>query len=100
MKACSWCTNFFTANVSYQIYCSSQCREEATKEKILERHKENRRKRKNSKIRMCAGNCGTRLSMYNDDKLCNKCLIDNKEVNRVIREIKVLMHDYKDDTKR
>lgn len=94
MKACSWCTGFFTANVSYQIYCSVQCREEATKEKILERHKENRRKKKNSKTRICTGGCGTKLSIYNDEKMCNKCLIDDKEVSKRIKEIKVFMHEY------
>lgn len=99
MKQCSWCNDYFTANVSYQIYCSSSCREEATKEKIVERHKELRRKKRNSKERMCANKCGTKLSIYNDYTLCDNCYIDKKEVNKRIKEIRMFMHDYQDDTK-
>lgn len=99
MKPCSWCSNYFTANVPYQIYCSPSCREDATKEKIVERHKENRRKKNSSKIRMCAGKCGTRLSIYNNHTLCNSCNINKKEVNRKIKEIKVFMHEYENDSK-
>jgi hypothetical protein len=99
LKQCSWCSNYFAANVPYQIYCSSECREEATKEKIVERHKEVRRRKRSSKTRMCAAKCGTKLSIYNDHTLCNSCYVNQKEVNKKMREIKVFMHDYQDDTK-
>jgi hypothetical protein len=99
LKQCSWCSNYFTANVTHQIYCSPECREEATKEKIVERHKEVRRRKRNSKVRMCAGKCNTKLSAYNDHTLCNSCYINQKEVNKKMREIRVFMHDYQDDTK-
>ena len=97
MKQCSWCSNRFNPNVPYQIYCSAGCREEATKEKIVERHKENKRKKNSQKNRLCAGNCGTKLSIYNDHILCNSCYVDKKQVNKKIREIKVFMHDYQND---
>ena len=99
MKQCSWCNTQFVANVSYQVYCSSNCREQATKEKIADRHKAIKRQKRNEKLRMCAGKCGTRLSAYNDHTLCNNCYINTKEVNRKIREIRMFMHDYEDDTK-
>ena len=99
MKQCNWCNNYFTAAVSYQVYCSSTCREEATKEKIADRHKAVRRKKKTNKLRMCAGKCGTKLSVYNEYSLCDNCYIDTKEVNRKIKEIRMMMHDYQDDTK-
>jgi hypothetical protein len=96
LKQCSWCSNRFTPNVPYQIYCSSVCREHATKEKIVERHKENKRKKNSEKNRLCA-NCATKLSIYNDHILCNSCYVDKKQVNKKIREIKVFMHDYQND---
>lgn len=97
MKQCSWCSNRFAPNVPYQIYCSAGCREEATKEKIVERHKENKRKKNSEKNRVCAAGCGTKLSIYNDHTLCNSCYVDKKQVNKKIREIKVFMHDYQND---
>lgn len=48
---------------------------------------------------MCAGKCGTRLSIYNNHTLCNSCNINKKEVNRKIKEIKVFMHEYENDSK-
>jgi NMD protein affecting ribosome stability and mRNA decay len=46
---------------------------------------------------LCAANCGTKLSIYNDHILCNSCYVDKKQVNKKIREIKVFMHDYQND---
>jgi hypothetical protein len=85
--------------VSYQIYCSAECREQATKEKIIDRHKVLRRKKRLNKTRMCSGGCGTKLSIYNDDTLCNVCSVNNKQVVKKIKEIRGLMHDYEDNTK-
>lgn len=99
MKQCSWCSNHFTANVSYQVYCSSNCREQATKEKISDRQKELKRQKRNDKLRMCAGKCGTKLSAYNDHILCGKCYVNTKEVNKKIKEIRMFMHDYENDSK-
>ena len=96
MKQCSWCSNHFAPNVTYQIYCSASCRESATKEKIVERHKENKRKKNSQKNRVCVG-CSTKLSIYNDHILCNSCYVDKKQVSKRIREIKVFMHDYEND---
>ena len=94
MKLCSWCDNAFSPTVSYQIYCTTQCRDEATKEKISERHKILRRKKRRSKVRVCAGGCGTTLSVYNDEPMCNNCSVNDKQVNKKIKEIKGMMHDY------
>lgn len=96
MKSCEWCDNQFKPSVTYQIYCSSICRDNATKEKIVERHKVLRRKKRKNKIRFCANGCGSTLSIYNDDVLCNNCSINNRQVAKKIKEIKVLMHDYED----
>jgi hypothetical protein len=98
LKQCSWCNTYFSASVSYQIYCSSGCRDDATKEKIVERHKATRRHKRNSKTRMCAGKCGTKLSLYNDYDYCGSCYINNKEVNKKIKQIRMLFHDYENNT--
>lgn len=96
MKLCSWCNKGFKPSVSYQIYCSMECRTDATKEKILERHRVLKRQKRKSKIRYCAGNCGMKLSIYNDDKYCDNCNIDQKQIDKKIKEIRMLMHDYED----
>jgi hypothetical protein len=48
---------------------------------------------------MCSGGCGTKLSIYNDETLCNICSVNSKQVIKKIKEIKGLMHDYEDNTK-
>ena len=88
MKLCNWCDKHFRPTVSYQIYCSTECRNSATKEKIAERHKVLRRKKRKEKERLCSGGCGTKLSLYNDESMCNSCQINLKQVTKKIREIK------------
>ena len=98
MKQCNWCNNYFAASVSYQVYCSLNCRNEATKEKISEKHKENRRNKRKKQTRMCAGKCGTKLSAYNDYNYCDKCFMNNREINKKIKQIRMLFHDYENNT--
>jgi hypothetical protein len=88
MKTCSWCAYDFLPAVSYQIYCSPQCRESATKEKINERYNINRRKNRKDKKRQCAGGCGTLLSIYNDKNFCTSCMVNNKKVDKMLKELK------------
>lgn len=47
---------------------------------------------------MCSNKCGTRLSIYNDDTLCFNCRINEKEVNKKIKEIKGLMNGADDES--
>jgi hypothetical protein len=88
VKQCSWCNKVFEPAVSYQIYCTIECRDEATKEKIAYRQKFLKRKKKGEKTRYCSGGCGTKLSFYNDSDMCDKCHISQKELKRKIKEIK------------
>lgn len=91
MKSCSWCSNDFVPNVSYQIYCSAECRGLATKEKVGERYQIKRRKRMSKKERRCSNGCGTILSMYNNDGYCNACFVNVKQVQKVLKELKGLI---------
>lgn len=86
-KHCSWCDEQFSTSISYQIYCSVDCREQATKEKISERYALSRRKRLQLKDRRCKS-CNVRLSAYNDDPICQSCLVDPKEVSKTLKKIK------------
>lgn len=88
MKNCDWCSNEFQPNVSYQIYCSIECRQLATKEKVNERYRFRKRTRNSKKGKKCAGGCGTLLSMYNESRFCSRCMTNNKEVNRALKELK------------
>lgn len=87
LKHCEWCDNQFETNISYQIYCSVECREAATKEKIAQRYAIKKRSQRKNKNRKCKGCDGT-LSAYNDENLCTKCLINPQDVGKVLREIK------------
>lgn len=93
MKLCKWCDTYFKPSVSYQIYCSASCRNSATKGKIVERQKVLKRQKRRLKERVCAGKCGTVLSMYNDSKYCDHCLINEKQVEKRLKEIRLLGED-------
>ena len=87
MKNCQWCDANFKPRVSYQIYCSDACREEATKEKIAQRYAISRRNKMIGKTRSCKS-CGKPLSVYNDDVLCSSCVVNPTDVMKTIKEIK------------
>jgi hypothetical protein len=89
MKNCNWCDNQFSGTVSYQIYCSVTCREQATKQKIATRYLYSRRQKRKGKDRKCKS-CDQQLSIYNDDALCNTCAINPKDVSKILKEIKDL----------
>jgi len=87
MKSCSWCDNEFKTDIKYQIYCSVECREFATKEKIATRYLITRRQKRKGKIRQCK-HCGENLSIYNDDPLCTKCSINPTVVKKALKNIR------------
>ncbi len=87
MKNCKWCDKNFDSNISYQIYCSEQCREEATKEKIAQRYIQSRRQKRKGKNRLCK-QCGEKLSIYNDEPLCNLCVINPNDVKKALKEVR------------
>ena len=93
MKICDWCSNEFQPNVSYQIYCSQECRELATKEKVNQRYQKKRTEKLAKKKRRCSGGCGTLLSMYNTEGFCNSCMINKSKVNKTLKELKGII-DY------
>jgi hypothetical protein len=87
MKNCQWCDHTFESKISYQIYCSSECREAATKEKIAARYIITRRQKRLGKTRKCK-NCQKDLSIYNDTSLCFDCSINPIDVAKALKKIK------------
>ena len=87
MKPCSYCDRQFVESVSYQIYCSTECRELATKEKIAARYLQSKRLKRKGKIRLCKS-CSMPLSIYNDHQICNTCSINPDAVSKAIKTIK------------
>jgi hypothetical protein len=87
MKHCKWCDSEFNTEVSYQIYCSVQCREQATKEKIAERYLVLRRQKRIGKERKCKS-CQKSLSIYNDEPLCVECFVNPVIVLKTLKKIK------------
>lgn len=93
MRSCAWCSMEFKSNISYQIYCSKECRELATKEKIVERYQINRIKNRKNKQRKCSGGCGTVISVYNENGFCASCMINKRKVDKTLKELKGLFDD-------
>ena len=89
MKHCQWCDNSFETKVSYQIYCSPECRDGATKQKITERYQLSRISRRAGKVRKCK-KCEQNLSIYNDEQICSKCLINPADISIALKDIKRL----------
>ena len=88
MKLCSNCDNNFIPKVSYQIYCSISCRDDATKNKIAIRYLITRRQKRKGKKRNCLGGCGVDLSIYNDSGFCANCNVSEKAVAKMLKELK------------
>jgi len=87
VKNCKFCDKIFEQSVSYQIYCSSECRDLATKEKIAERYLHSKRQKRRGKTRLCKS-CSSPLSIYNDETICSSCAINPDAVTKAIKEIK------------
>jgi hypothetical protein len=88
VKICSKCETYFVPKVSYQIYCSENCREESTREKIAERYQATKRQKRIGKVRKCLGGCNTSLSIYNDSGFCANCNVSAKQVAKMLKELK------------
>jgi len=96
VKLCERCDKRFQPKVTYQIYCSTECRDSATKDKIAERYNVSRRQKRIGKIRRCLGGCGVQLSIYNDSGFCSNCNVSQKAVEKMIKELKGIV-DYEQD---
>lgn len=88
MLYCLWCDKQFEPNTNKQIYCSAECRQEASKEKILDRYQKEKRKKRQGKEKRCAGNCGTLLSIYNDSSMCDNCLVHHRKMKSFMRDLR------------
>lgn len=91
MKICDWCSEEFQPNVTYQIYCSPECRKLATKEKVNERYLFRKRQKMRKSKKRCSGGCDTILSVYNETGFCSQCMVNNKQVNQALKELKGLI---------
>lgn len=89
MKAfCAWCDDEFVPRSPKQIYCGAECRQLASKGKILERYHLEKRKKRLGKTRLCGGGCGTPLSIYNDVGKCDNCIANKKKMKLFLKEMK------------
>jgi hypothetical protein len=93
-KHCEWCDHSFKTKISYQIYCSAECREAATKEKIMQNYFLKQVKKRFEKKRFCKS-CGSLLSAYNDSQTCFACVSNPSDVSKALKEIKGLMNEDK-----
>jgi hypothetical protein len=91
MKHCQWCDKEFLSDITYQIYCCSECRDSATKEKIAARYLISRRQKRKGKKRVCRS-CSITLSIYNDEQLCGDCTVNPVDVNKALKQIKGIVN--------
>jgi hypothetical protein len=96
VKLCNRCDKAFNPKVSYQIYCGIECRDIATKDKIVQRYRITRRQKRVGKVRKCLGGCGVDLSIYNDSGFCSNCNVSKKNVDKMLKQIKGFF-DYEQD---
>jgi hypothetical protein len=89
---CRWCDKQYTAISRHQIYCSVECRNASTKDKLAERAKKAKMKRRMAKKRFCSG-CGCEMSIYNEGSICSSCTIDKKRVDKFLKDMRYLF-DY------
>ena len=89
---CRLCDKEFKSDLKHQVYCSVECREKATRQKMIERQEKERLKRRIKKKRFCS-NCKKEISIYNEDSLCNTCTIDKRKVDKFLKDLKHLF-DY------
>ena len=86
----------FKPKVSYQIYCGSECRDIATKNKIALRYNVTKTQKRIGKVRKCIGGCGVDLSIYNESGFCSNCNVSKKSVDKMLKQIKGFF-DYEQD---
>ena len=87
MKQCEWCGARFTPKANYQIYCSTECRTAQTQKTQQEKRWKNRVNKNKSAKRICAGGCGTTLSIYNLSNYCSRCGVDKKKLDKEISNL-------------
>jgi hypothetical protein len=90
-KHCSWCDSQFKTALSYQIYCSAGCREQATREKIAQKYLRDKIKKRAGKVRLCK-TCNKHLSMYTEENICQSCDVNPDEVKDALKEIKGILN--------
>jgi len=89
MKQCDWCHTPFSPTVSFQIYCSEECRTAATKHNQAIKSKERKLNRRKTKKRICANSdCTNVLSVYNESKYCASCYFSEHVVLREVENLK------------
>lgn len=71
------CEEEFVKRTHNQRYHDDECCRLATNAKIMEKYYARRAQRLGI-ARFC-GSCGTKLSRYNSDDICNSCTIRNRE---------------------
>lgn len=84
MIVCSYaeCGVLFEPKTHNQRYHTSECCRMATNSRIMENYYE-KKARRQGHVRVCANDgCKTKLSRYNDDKICARCHAVKDSANR------------------
>jgi hypothetical protein len=58
---------------------------------VNDRYQAKRRAKLAKKKRRCSGGCGTIVSMYNSSGFCSNCMINQKQVDKALKELKGLI---------
>lgn len=78
------CVTSFDKGTHNQKYCSAECCRVSTNRRIMEKYYDKRDQRQ-GKTRYCVSCTTTKLSRYNDGKICSGCEIQqNVSVNKSV----------------
>lgn len=95
-KHCEWCDHSFKTNAAHQIYCSVECREAATKDKIAKNYFAKQVKKRFANPKPCKS-CGKPLSAYNTNQICFGCITNPTEVAKALKEMKGIADEPEQD---
>lgn len=85
MKECAYrlCSDGFEPKQYNQVYCCDEHSRLETNARIKDKYYETKG-RKSGAVRICSvPGCGTKLSRYNEGKMCGKCEADEKKAREL-----------------
>jgi hypothetical protein len=83
IKVCAntQCEALFMPTRHNQKYCGKECCKLVTNAKIMKQYYE-KKERKQGKIRICQTCKVTRLSRYNENNICQSCVLEEEKESR------------------
>lgn len=86
MKLCPWCLSSFHSDSNRQVYCSVDCRTQATKDRKVDI------RRKDKKKRCATKGCPNGVSAHIDSPYCRSCYLSDSVIELDLKMIRKMMN--------